>query len=60
MAGPSRRTRRSILPFWPGLLPRSMEAALALVEAEGEFIEIGLQMFAAQAVIDAKTPGFQV
>ena len=44
---------------WPGLLPRSMEAAFALVEAEDEFVEIGLQMFTAQAVIDGKTQVFR-
>ena len=32
----------------------------APVEAEDKFIEVGLQMFAAQAVIDAKPPAFQV
>ena len=33
---------------------------LAAVEAEGELIEIGLQVFAAQPVINAKPPSFQV
>ena len=35
-------------------------AGFAAVEAEDEFIEISLQMFAAQSVINAETPGFQV
>jgi hypothetical protein len=32
---------------------------VAAVEAEGEFVEVGLQVLAAQAVIDAKCPAFE-
>jgi hypothetical protein len=33
---------------------------LAAIEAEDEFVEIGLQMLEAQAVVNAEAPGFQV
>src|SRR5512144_2183671 len=35
-------------------------SGVAAVEAKGEFVEIGLQVFAAQAVIDAERPAFEV
>src|SRR5512147_2482846 len=33
---------------------------VAAVEAKGEFVEIGLQVFPAQAVIDAECPAFRL
>src|SRR5512147_3307971 len=34
--------------------------SVAAIEAKGEFVEIGLQVFPAQAVIDAECPAFEV
>ena len=35
-------------------------AMTAAVEAEHEFVEVGLEVFAAQAMIDAQRPGFEI
>jgi hypothetical protein len=35
-------------------------AMTAAVEAEHEFVEVGLEVFAAQAMIDAQRPGLEV
>src|ERR1700761_5974116 len=35
-------------------------AMTAAVEAENEFVEVGLEVFAAQAMIDAERPGLEV
>ena len=33
---------------------------MAAIEAENEFVEIGLEVLAAQAVIDTQCPGFEI
>ena len=33
---------------------------MAAIEAENEFVEVGLEVLAAQAMIDAQRPGFEV
>src|SRR5512147_1954640 len=40
--------------------PEGGVPGVAAVEARGEFVEIGLQVFATQAVIDAECPAFEV
>ena len=35
-------------------------AVMAAIEAENKFVEVGLKVFAAQAVIDTQRPGFEI
>src|ERR1700739_1876886 len=35
-------------------------AVMAAIEAENEFVEVGLEVLAAQAVIDTQRPGFEI